>query len=72
VIIRLKRYIEKMFFKNIDLVITNGEFLKKHVDSIYNVDSKILYPVLDDDFIYNKILSKLEKNIMFTYSRWET
>jgi hypothetical protein len=51
VYIKLKRFLEKCIIKNIDSVIANSLYLQKSIKDIYKIDSKILYPVLDDKFL---------------------
>lgn len=72
-LIKLKKIFEKRVIKSIDSVIANSKYLQVSIKDIYKVDSKILYPVLDNKFLnYNsenkKVLSK--SNIIFTYGRW--
>ena len=70
----LKRYIERCCVKKIDVIVSNGRYLKGVVDSIWSVDSKILFPVVAEEFIdtTDYIETKKDKNIIFTYGRWET
>lgn len=71
--IKLKRLIEKNAVLKIDLVVSNSKYLKNIVDRIWTIDSKILYPVLDDEFLNYKLSSNNEdniQNIIFTYWRW--
>jgi len=49
-LIQLKRYIEKIVIKRIDLVISNSQYLQSAIKDIYNIPSQILSPVLDRDF----------------------
>ncbi|MDP3381356.1 MAG: hypothetical protein Q8S84_07875 [bacterium] len=50
----MKRLIEKTFLKYIDIVIANSKYLQDSIKDIYNIDSKILYPILDNKFLdYN-------------------
>lgn len=83
VYIKLKRFLEKCIIKNIDSVIANSKYLQDSIKDLYKIDSKILYPVLDDKFLnYGKTLnldffpSKEEidcKNVVktiFSYWRW--
>jgi len=69
--ILLKRYIEKCLVKKIDIVLSNSEFLKRELDNIWNINSQILHPVLDEGFINYKHINKTKNNIIFSYSRWE-
>ena len=83
VFVLLKRLLEKIFIKKIDSVIVNSKYLQSSIKDIYEIDSKILYPVLDNQFLsYEKtsLLNSLplsgergfniEDNIIFTYGRW--
>lgn len=67
----LKRFLEKIAVKKIDLVLSNSQYLKAVIKKIYNRNSQILYPVLDKQFengiVNNKNKSQLT---LFTYSRW--
>jgi glycosyltransferase involved in cell wall biosynthesis len=72
-----KRFIEKLFVKNIDLLIANSEYLKQSIKDIYKIDSKILHPVLDDKFLnYTPSLifpinrEKNNSKVIFSYGRW--
>jgi len=82
VYIKLKRFFEKCIIKSIDSVIVNSKYLQDSIKDIYKVDSKILYPVLDDKFLnYNTSslnsfsldgeggCKKIVKTI-FSYWRW--
>ena len=72
VYIRFKKNLERFVIKNIDSVITNSRYLQDSIENIYNRDSKILYPVLDNKFLNHN--SENKKNctskIIFTYGRW--
>ncbi len=82
--ILLKRFIEKIFLKHIDIVIANSKYLQESIKDIYKIDSKILYPVLDNKFLnYNSenknkndhpqpLLTKegSRPKVIFTYGRW--
>jgi len=72
VYIKLKRFFEKCIIKSIDSVIVNSKYLQDSVKDIYKVDSKILYPVLDDKFLnHNSENKKTSKSkTIFTYGRW--
>lgn len=66
----LKQYIEKLFIKKIDLILSNSKSVKAFIDNIWNIDSKLLYPVLDYDFrqgMSKKIINN--NNVIFTYWR---
>lgn len=71
--IKLKKFFEKCIIKNVDSVIANSKYLQDSIKEIYKIDSKILYPVLDNKFLSHnsenkKVLST--SNIIFTYGRW--
>jgi len=75
VFVKLKKIIEKFFLKYIDSTIVNSKYLQDSIKDIYKIDSKILYPVLDNQFLnYNSEnknknqTSKLSK-VIFTYGR---
>ena len=70
----LKRYIEKYCVKKIDVIVSNSYYLKWVVDTIWSVDSKILFPILAEEYIdkTHYIETKKDKNIIFTYGRWES
>ncbi len=73
VYIKLKRFLEKCIIKNIDSVIVNSKYLQDSIKDIYKVDSKILYPVLDDKFLNydseNKNIQPVLQNTIFSYGR---
>ena len=63
VFILFKRFLEKTIIKNIDSVIVNSKYLQDSIKDIYKIDSKILYPVLDNKFLnYNRVSSHLNNN----------
>lgn len=71
VFILFKRYLEKFSMIFVDMIISNSLYLKKSLDSLYNVDSKILYPVMDKEFLnYNYVNKDFHSNNLFTYGRW--
>jgi hypothetical protein len=51
VFILLKRFLEKLSIKKIDLLLSNSQYLSKALKDIYKKESKILNPVLDDIFL---------------------
>lgn len=73
VYIKLKKFFERRIIKSIDSVIVNSKYLQESIKLIYKIDSKILYPVLDDKFLNhnseNKNVSS-SSNIIFSYGRW--
>ncbi|MDD2871379.1 MAG: glycosyltransferase family 4 protein [Candidatus Gracilibacteria bacterium] len=73
VFVLLKRLLEKIFIKKIDSVIVNSKYLQSSIKDIYEIDSKILYPVLDNQFLsYNNENknTNFNPNTLFTYGRW--
>ena len=82
VYIKLKRFFERCIIKNIDSVIVNSKYLQDSIEDIYKVNSKILYPVLDNQFSnYNSENKKphpqplpskegRKSKVIFTYGRW--
>ena len=82
VYIKLKRFLEKRIIKSIDSVIVNSKYLQRSIKKIYNIDSKILYPVLDNKFLnhnsenknhpitHSLISSVGIPKVIFTYGRW--
>ena len=65
--------LEKSIITKIDLLVSNSKYLQKAIKDIYKLDSKILYPVLDDKFLKHNSENKKntsESNIIFTYGRW--
>lgn len=71
--IKFKKFFERRIIKNIDSVIANSKYLQDSIKEIYKIDSKILYPVLDNKFLNHnsenkKVLSTT--NTIFTYGRW--
>lgn len=76
VYIKLKRFFEQFVIKSIDSVIVNSKYLQICIKDIYKIDSKILYPVLDDKFLnytYTQSFSCKEGNnekVIFSYWRW--
>jgi glycosyltransferase involved in cell wall biosynthesis len=69
--IRLKRYIEKSLVKRIDRVVSNSKYLKKVIDDTWNIDSKILYPILDKRFLNYEHGQITKENVLLSYGRWE-
>jgi len=51
VFILLKRFLEKLSIKKIDLLLSNSQYLSNALKDIYKKESKILNPVLDDIFL---------------------
>ena len=70
VYIKLKKILEKYFIKSIDLIIVNSKYLQGEIKDIYKIDSKILYPVLDNKFLNYKWIKSFSTNTIFTYGRW--
>lgn len=72
VYIKLKRFFEKCIIKSIDEIIVNSKYLQDSIKQIYKIDSKILYPVLDDKFLSHNSENKKSptSKTIFTYGRW--
>ena len=71
--IRLKRLLEKIVVKKIDLVLSNGKYLKTVIEEVYNIQPQILYPILSEDFVKTKKIDTKKHNrpkTIFTYGRW--
>ena len=69
--ILLKRYLEKFSILYIDEIISNSLYLKKSLEKIYKINTKILYPVMDKEFLEYKYKNKIfTSNTLFTYGRW--
>lgn len=67
----IKGYIEKKLVKYIDKIIVNSTYLKKEINNIYNVESYVLNPILDELFLKRRPKTVQKKqNILFTNSRW--
>lgn len=70
--ISLKKFLEKKIIWKIDSVIVNSKYLQQTIKDIYNIDSKILYPVLDNKFLIYNVGNKSvisSNNTIFTYGR---
>lgn len=68
--IRLKKYIESSFLKEIDVIVANSKSVKLFIDNAWGINSKILYPMLDNEFFENKNkINNDTKNVIFTYGR---
>ena len=72
VYIKLKKIIERYFVKYIDLMVVNSNYLQTSIKKIYNVNSMVLYPIIDKEFLeYKKETIKAQKEkVIFTCSRW--
>jgi hypothetical protein len=69
-LILLKRLFEKLSIKFIDTIIVNSNYLKDSLKKIYSIDAKILYPVIDEEFVKVEPTKKdFTKKTMFTYGR---
>lgn len=68
----LKKYLEKFCLKFIDLLVWNSFFIQNSIKEIYNIDSLILNPVVDKEFLIykNKKLNFSQQKTLLTYSRW--
>lgn len=51
VFILIKRFLEKLSIKKVDLLLSNSQYLSKVLNDIYEKESKVLNPVLDDIFL---------------------
>jgi glycosyltransferase involved in cell wall biosynthesis len=73
VYIKLKKWLEKKSIQKIDILISNSKYLQQSIKSIYNRDSEILYPVLDNKFLNYNINEKCQvftSPTIFVYGRW--
>lgn len=72
-LILIKRYLEKIALKKIDLLIANSNYLKKSLEDIYWVSVKVLTPLPDDIFLDSskKIKKDFSNKVIFAYGRWE-
>ncbi|MBT3727045.1 hypothetical protein HOG21_05160 [bacterium] len=54
-------------------MIVNSGYLQKSIKNIYNINSKILYPILDKEFLEYNIEKNLpsKEKVLFTCSRWD-
>jgi len=75
--IKFKKFLEKCIIKNIDSVIVNSKYLQDSIKDIYKIDSKILYPILDDKFLNQTppLIPPLQgegssSKVIFSYWRW--
>lgn len=69
--ISFKKHIEKFSLNFIDLLVWNSFYIKQALKDLYNKESEILNPIVDEEFLKykNKNLNFQTKNII-TYSRW--
>ena len=49
-----KQFIDGIHNVDYDLIIVNSKYLQGEIKDIYKIDSKILYPVLDNKFLNYK------------------
>jgi glycosyltransferase involved in cell wall biosynthesis len=70
ILLRLKRYIESCWVDKIDRVVSNSQYLKTILDHIWNIDSKLLFPVLGNIFEQNTQTSSWKDNTIFACGRW--
>lgn len=68
--IKLKRYIEKIFISKVDKVVSNSQYLKSIIDKIWTINSEVLNPILDEEFLHCRTNIDKKENILFSYSRW--
>lgn len=66
----LKRFIEKLILKKVDIIVANSIFLREAIKKIYKRDSFLLYPILDKYFENSYKKQNNNDFILFTYSRW--
>lgn len=72
-LIKVKQLIEKLIVLKIDSIVSNSKYLKNIIDKIWTLDSKILHPIIDDEFLFYKKDNNKKNNlnnIIFTYWRW--
>ncbi len=71
VFILFKRFIERLSIRYIDTLVSNSYYLKNSLKDIFNLDSKVLYPVIDKEFtrVTKKEIDFNSKTI-FVYGRW--
>lgn len=70
-LILIKRYLEKLSLKYVDELVANSDYIKDSLKNIYFLSSKVLYPIVDNQFIRDAtIKKKIDKPIIFTYGRW--
>lgn len=71
VFILIKKLFEKVSIWYIDVLVSNSYYLKSSLKDIYNVDSKVLYPILDKEFTNHTIRNiDITSKTIFTYGRW--
>lgn len=71
VFILFKRFIERLSIRYVDTLVSNSYYLKSSLKDIFNLDSKILYPLVDKEFTQaskNKLF--LDSKTIFVYGRW--
>ena len=69
--ITFKKILEQFAVKNINIMIANSHYLQDSIQDIYKRGSKILYPVLDKQFLNHSIQNKnFTSNVIFSYGRW--
>lgn len=69
-IIFLKRFLEKIFLKFIDLLVWNSLYTKDILENIYKRKVKILSPVVDKEFLQYKNKKSFDWETLITYWRW--
>ncbi len=71
IFIFLKRFLEKRALKFIDVLVANSIFIRDALKKIYGLDSIVLYPVLDKEFLNYKYKNKsFNKKTIISYGRW--
>lgn len=69
--IQLKRLLEKLTIKHIDVFVSNSEYLKNVLQDTYKTKAYILNPVIDEYYTKRKQKNSSSSNpIIFTYWRW--
>lgn len=69
----IKRFLEKLTIKHIDILLSNSEYLKNVLQDTYKTKAYVLNPVIDEYFTKHKQKNSPSNNpIIFSYSRWTT
>lgn len=70
-LILMKKYSEKLALKYVDTLLSNSYYLQKSLKQIYSLNSKVLYPLVDTQFVRKSTLQKTNRTpVIFTYGRW--
>ncbi len=71
IFIFFKKYLEKFSIKFIYKLVANSIFIQKSLKKLYGLDSKLLYPLLDNYFLDYKPKVKTFQNFtIISYGRW--